>query len=59
MRKYDTAAQKPVDERSGSCPICSGKGRVDAAWGHGKRKRTKKCIQCRGTGKATSGYVVK
>jgi DnaJ-class molecular chaperone len=60
MDRLSTASQKPTDNLvEGICPDCGGKGRIAIEWGHGKRKRTKKCMRCRGTGKSSTGYQTK
>ena len=52
--------ERPAEQDTARpCPLCGGKGRVPSVLNVGKRKRTKVCIQCRGSGKATYGYLVK
>jgi len=56
---FPDMAEKPAKEL-GTCPICLGKGRVPMRTrAMGNRQRTKVCAQCRGTGKATRGYLTK
>ena len=53
------AAMVSSATRGESCPICKGEGHVSAGKGRKRKRETKVCIKCRGTGKVNGSYLTK
>ena len=58
-KQLRTATMNPKESNTGICTECAGLGRVPDVHATGKRKRTKVCMLCRGTGKSDGKYQIK